>query len=107
MIANNKSQIRGMAQGMEVQRDPYANLLSQREKQWARNLIPRTIFTSGCVGATAVYYLSRQNQLGRVKGLKITFDMVFGVVGRCLLAGVVAEQVSRRFFVNYQTLKGH
>ena len=54
-----------------------------------------------------MYYLSRQNQLGRVRGLKITFDMIFSVGIRCLLAGVVAEQVSRRLFVNYRTIKAH
>ena len=47
--------------GTEVQRDPYANLLTQAEKQWARNLVPRAIFTGAGMAATAVYYLSRQN----------------------------------------------
>ena len=89
MIGKNNQNVLNF--GMDVQRDPYANLLSEREKQWARNLIPRTIFTGLCVGATSVYYLSRQNQMGRVKGLRITFDMIFNVGVRCLFAGVIAE----------------
>ena len=45
--------------GMDVQRDPYSNLLSEAEKQWARNLVPRFAFNGLVVGGTAIYYLSR------------------------------------------------
>ena len=45
--------------------------------------------------------------MGRVKGLKITFDMIFGVGWRCAIAGVVAEQATRRMFVNYSIIKKH
>ena len=93
--------------GLEVQRDPYTNLLSESEKQSGKNLIPRAIYNAAAVGATAVYYLSRQNQIGRVRAMSITFDMIFSVGGRCLLAGVVADQAGRRLFVNYQTVKRH
>ena len=93
--------------GTEVQRDPYTHLMSESEKQWARNLVPRAIFTGAGMAATAVYYLSRHNQMGRVRGLKITFDMIFSVGLRVALAGLVGEQITRRLFVNYYEMKKH
>ena len=45
--------------------------------------------------------------MGRVRGLKITFDMIFSVGLRVGLAGVVGEQITRRLFVNYVEMKKH
>lgn len=85
---------------MEVQRDPYSNLLSQQEKQAARCIPFRMAFNGLAAGTAALYYMSRHQELGRAKALKITFDMVFNVAVRTLLATVIADQVSRRLFVN-------
>ena len=104
--AQNKKRS-GMAQGAELQREPYKYLLSQSEKQYARNLPFRMAFNGLAVGATAVYHLSRHNQLGRVRALSISFDMVFGVAIRSALALVVADQFGRRLFCNYVALRKH
>ena len=39
--------------------------------------------------------------------MSVSFDMVFGVAWRVLLATALADQVSRRMFVNYQNLRMH
>ena len=39
--------------------------------------------------------------------LSISFDMVFGVAIRSLLAVAVADQFSRRLFCNYVALRNH
>ena len=103
-MARGKS---AMAQGAELQREPYHYLLSQQEKQWARNIPFRMAFNGIAIGSTAVYHLSRHNQLGRVKALSISFDMVFGVAWRSVLAAAIADQFSRRLFVNYVALRKH
>lgn len=54
-----------------------------------------------------LYYLSRHNEFGRVKALKITLDLALNCVGRALVTGIVADAVSRRVFVNYLNLKKH
>ena len=96
-----------MTQGAELQHEPYKFLLSQQEKQWARNIPFRMAFDGLSVGAMAVYHLSRHNQLGRVRALSISFDIVFGVAWRSALTFVVADQFSRRLFCNYVALRKH
>ena len=59
------------------------------------------------VAGTAIYHLSRHNQLGRMKALSVSFDMVFGVAWRSTVAVLVADQFSRRLFVNYVALRKH
>ena len=93
--------------GMEVQRDPYSHLLSQKEKQAARNVPFRLAFNGAAAAGAALYYMSRHNEVGRVKALKLTFDLAFQVFGRVALTLVVADQISRRMFVNYLALKKH
>ena len=63
--------------GMEVQRDPYSHLLSQQEKQAARNIPFRLAFNGLAAGGAALYYVSRHYEVGRVKALRLTFDLVF------------------------------
>ena len=75
----------------EVSRDPYAYLLSQREIQAAKNLPLRAVAHALTFGATAFYYLSRHNELGRLRAGRVSFDMVFGVTWRCLLSAVVCD----------------
>ena len=96
-----------MTQGAELQHEPYKFLLSQQEKQWARNLPFRMAFNGAAVGSAVIYHLSRHSQMGRARALSFSFDMVFGVAWRAALVGVVSDQVSRRMFVNYIALRKH
>ena len=93
--------------GQEVQHDPYKHLMTESEKQYARNLPFRTAFNSIAAGSAAVYFLSRHAQLGRIRAMSISFDIVFGVAWRVLAATAVGDQISRRMFVNYHGLKQH
>ena len=64
-------------------------------------------FNGLAVGGICVYHLSRHNQLGRVRALRISFDMVFGIAWRSAVTALIADQFSRRFFVNYVALRKH
>ena len=96
-----------MTLGQNVQRDPYAHLLTESELQGARCIPFRLAFNGLAAGGAALYYLSRSNELARVRALRISFDMIFGVAWRVVLSTVIADQVSRRMFVNYRALKQH
>ena len=93
--------------GKEVQHDPYGYLLSEGEKQSAKNIPFRMLFNAAAMGASAVYYLTKNNEMHRIRYLSISLDLVFGLVWRMALAGVVADQASRRMFVNYHKLREH
>ena len=80
-----------MSYGMEVQHDPYSHLLSQQEKQSARCVPFRVAFNTLAAGGAALYYMSRQQELGRVKAFRITFDLAINVIARGLLTVVVAD----------------
>ena len=96
-----------MTQGAELQREPYKYLLSQQEKQYARNVPFRMAFNGLAAGSTILYYLSRHNQLGRVRAMSISFDMVFGIAWRSAAVLLVSDQFSRRLFCNYIALRKH
>ena len=87
MINNQKV----FTSGLGVQHDPYSHILSQNEKQSARCIPFRIAFNSLAVGAIALYYMSRHNEVGRVKALRITGDLVMQLIGRSLIAAVVAD----------------
>ena len=93
--------------GREVQRDPYGYLLSESEKQSARNVPFRLMFNLAALGAAASYYLTRNNELHRIRTFSISLDLLFGLGWRLALAGLVADQASRRMFVNYDKLRQH
>ena len=80
-----------MLQGAELQHEPYKFLLSQQEKQYARNVPFRMAFNGLAAGSTIIYHLSRHNQLGRVRAMSISFDMVFGVAWRSVAVLLVAD----------------
>ena len=94
-------------QGREVQHDPYGSLLSESEKQGARNVPFRFLFNAAAIGTAAVYYLTRHNELHRIRNFSISADLIFGLGWRFAIAGLVADQVSRRMFVNYEKLRQH
>ena len=93
--------------GREVQRDPYGYLLSEGEKQSARNVPFRLMFNLAAIGATSVYYLTRHNELHRLRNFSISLDLIFGLGWRLCFAGLAADQASRRMFVNYDKMREH
>ncbi len=48
-------------------------------------------FNGLAAGGMALYYMSRHNEVGRVKALKLSFDLAFNVLARSLLTVVVAD----------------
>ena len=80
-----------MNYGMDVQRDPYSNLLSQHEKQYARNLPFRMGFNSFSAALVGLYYMSRHNEVGRLKAFRVTIDVALNVFARSLLAFAIAD----------------
>ena len=91
----------------EVQHDPYNYLLSEREKQSAKNIPFRMMFNAAAMGSAALYYLTKNAEMHRIRYLSISLDLVFGLGWRMALAGVLADQASRRMFVNYEKLRQH
>ena len=87
MLGNDKA----FVDGQIIQRDPYSHVLSQQEKQSARCIPFRVAFNSTAVAATALYYMSRHNEIGRVRALRISGDLMVQVLGRSLLAVVCAD----------------
>ena len=77
--------------GREVQRDPYGYLLTESEKQSARNVPFRMIFDFAAMGTMALYYLTRHNELHRVRNLSISADLIFGLGWRLAIAGLLAD----------------
>ena len=65
------------------------------------------MFNGAAMGVAAVYYLTKNNEMHRIRYLSISLDLVFGLAWRLALAGVVADQASRRMFVNYEKLRQH
>ena len=93
--------------GKEVQHDPYGYLLSESEKQSARNVPFRLMFNAAAMGASAIYFLTKNNQMHRIKHFSISLELVFGLGWRLALSGLIADQASRRIFVNYEKLRQH
>ena len=77
--------------GREVQHDPYGYLLSEGEQQSARNVPFRFMFNFAAMGAAAVYFLTKNNQMHRIKYLSVSLELVFGLGWRLALAGLVAD----------------
>ena len=94
-------------EGIEVQKDPYTHLLSQQEKQMARCLPFRLAFNSVALVGTSLYYMSRHNELARVRQMRVSYNLVIGLAWRLVIAAAISDQVSRRFFVNYSALRKH
>ena len=93
--------------GKDIQKEPYRFLLSQKEKQQGRNLPLRMMLTGGACGLSALYYITRHNELHRIRGLSISLDLVFGLVWRLAITGLATEMVTKRLFVNYDRLREH
>ena len=70
--------------------------------------IPIRMFVNAvAAGVAGLYYLSRHNELNRVKRLIFSIDMAVNVGSRALVAGVVSDLCTRKLFVNYDKLTAH
>ena len=57
------------------------------------------------IGASTLYYISRNHEINRIRNLQISFDLIFNVGARAVVAGVAGELVARKLFVNYFRLQ--
>ena len=64
-------------------------------------------FNACAAGVAGLYYLSRHNEINRVKRLVFSIDMAVNVGSRALVAGGVADLCTRKLFVNYDKLSAH
>ena len=86
---------------LEVQRDPYAHLLSEWDQMTAKQYPARLFLIGAFAGAYSLYYLSRNAELNRIRQLKISMNMLVNVSARVALAGFVGDLVGRKLFINY------
>ena len=77
------------------------------ERQMAKQIPIRMFFNAIAMGCASLYYLSRHHEINRVKRLVFSVDMMVNVGTRALVAGVVADVVTRKLFVNYDRLTAH
>ena len=68
----------------------------------ARMLPLRLAFAGLAFGASSFYYISRNHEINRLRRLKISFDLLFNVAGRGIIAAFAGEFVARKLFVNYK-----
>ena len=85
----------------DVQRDPYSYVMTNYERQMAKQLPLRMFFNGISCGAAALYYLSRHNELNRVMKLRFSADMIVNVGARVALAFILSDIATRKLFVNY------
>ena len=64
-------------------------------------------FIGIAVGAFTLFFLSRHNEINRVRRLKFSIDMLVNVGARSALAFVVSDLFTRKLFVNYDALTKH
>ena len=64
-------------------------------------------FNAVAMGAASLYYLSRHNEINRLKRMVFSVDMIVNVGARALVAGVAADVVTRKLFINYDRLTKH
>ena len=73
----------------------------------ARKLPIRLLFNALAMGAAGFYYLSRHNEINRLKRLVFSIDMMVNVGSRALVAGVVSHYVTKNLFVSQRRLTEH
>ena len=70
----------------------------------AKQLPLRLAFAGLAVGASSIYYISRSHELNRLKRLKFSFDLMFNLGARAVVAGIAGELVARKLFINYNKI---
>ena len=69
--------------------------------------LPRLFLITAAVGASSLYYLSRNAEINRIRQLKISFDMLFNVGVRAVPAAIVGDFIGRKLFVNHKKQTAH
>ena len=64
----------------------------------------RLAFAGLAIGASTFYYISRNHEINRLRRLKLSFDLLFNVGARAVVAGVAGELLARKLFLNYNKL---
>ena len=67
----------------------------------------RLFFISLAMGASSLYYLSRNHEINRIRRLKFSVDMMINIGARSVLAAGVTDVVTRKLFVNYDRVLEH
>ena len=78
--------------------------MSNWDRQMAKQIPIRLFFTGCAMGVASLYFLSRHQELNRVRNLKFSVDMIVNVGARAVLTGVVADVCTRKLFVNYDKI---
>ena len=91
----------------EVQFDPYSHLLTNYDRQMAKQFPLRCVINFAGMSIFSLYYLSKHHEINRIKNLKFTFDMVFNVSIRAIIGFLFADIWSRKLFVNYDKIQQH
>ena len=79
--------------------------MTEWDSMMAKQLPLRLAFAGLAVGASTFYYISRNHEINRLRRLKLSFDLLFNVAGRGVLAGVAGEIFARKAFVNYDRIQ--
>lgn len=91
----------------KTKRDPYAYILSDSEYKSCLNRPKRALF-SGLIGAAYLYYNIRYHQeLGLVKGLKLSPNFYLQTMPKFGLILFVTYAFGRSFFIDYEKRNRH
>ena len=101
IVPDTLDQIRRKENALAVQHDPYDYLMSNWDRQMAKQLPIRMFCVGLAVGASSLYHISRTHEMNRLRRLQFSYDLMFNLAGRAVLAGLAGEVISRKLFVNY------
>ena len=65
------------------------------------------LLNTTAAGMFSLYYISRHNELNRIKKLTLSIDMIVNVSVRALFAFGCADIATRKLFVNYDKITQH
>ena len=65
------------------------------------------IFIGAFAGISGLYYLSRTNEINRIRNLKFSLDMMINVNVRMIGGALVGDFVGRKLFINYNKVNEH
>ena len=65
------------------------------------------VFNGIGAGAFVLFFLSRHNEINRIRRMKLSMDMIVNVGARSALAFVATDLCTRKLFINYDALTKH
>ena len=95
------------AHQLEVQRRPYAFLMTQTELINSYAFLPKLVLGTAIGGIWAAYHLRRHNEIGRLLSFKVSGDMVFSVYWRVLVGFIAGERLGSRYFADHLAIMRH